>query len=171
LTNISVDRNICSEDKAVDAMLTFPLALIAPAATLAVISLGGGLYEFLVVDPFWPRRPDLIQPTRGGVSRRRFWIPAHVAFELSLIASLVAAWGQPAVRSPLLVALASHAVMRLWSAFDFIPKALAFERADPSTITEAAARRWSRRSLGRLPLDLVTCGAMLTAVVVTARLS
>jgi hypothetical protein len=152
-------------------ILSVPLTLIALAAALAVISLGGGLYEFLVVDPFWPRRPDLIQPARGGVSRRRFWIPAHTSFELSLIASLVVAWGQPAIRFPLLIALASHVVMRLWSAFDFIPKALAFERADPSTITEADARRWSRRSLGRLPLDVVTCGAMLIAVVTAARLA
>jgi hypothetical protein len=154
-----------------DAMLSFPLVLIAPAAALAVISLGGGLYEFLVVDPFWPQRPELIQPTRGGVSRRRFWIPAHTAFEISLVASLLAAWGQPAIRSSLLLALASHATMRLWSACDFIPKALAFERADPATITEAAARRWSRRSIARLPLDLVTCGAMLMALVTTARLA
>jgi hypothetical protein len=73
------------------------------------------------------------------------------------------------VRNFLLVALASHVVMRLWSAFDFIPKALAFERADPSSVTEAAARRWSRRSRWRLPLDLVTCGAMLTALVAAAR--
>jgi hypothetical protein len=152
-------------------ILSVPLTLIALAAALAVISLGGGLYEFLVVDPFWPRRPDLIQPARGGVSRRRFWIPAHTSFELSLIASLIVAWGQPALRFPLLIALASHVVMRLWSAFDFIPKALAFERADPSTITEADARRWSRRSLGRLPLDVVTCGAMLIAVVTAARLA
>jgi hypothetical protein len=152
-------------------IVSVPLTLIALAAALAVISLGGGLYEFLVVDPFWPRRPDLIQPARGGVSRRRFWIPAHTSFELSLIASLVVAWGQPAIRFPLLIALASHVVMRLWSAFDFIPKALAFERADPSTITEADARRWSRRSLGRLPLDVVTCGAMLIAVVTAARLA
>jgi hypothetical protein len=118
---------------------------------LALTSLGGGAYEFLVVDPFWPRRPDLIQPLRGGISRRRFWIPAHTLFELSLIASLIVAWGEPAVRAPLLVASASHAAMRTWSAFDFIPKALAFERADPATVTEDAARRWSRRSLGRLP--------------------
>jgi hypothetical protein len=152
-------------------ILTVPLTLIALAAALAVISLGGGLYEFLVVDPFWPRRLDLIQPARGGVSRRRFWIPAHTSFELSLIASLVVAWGQPAICFPLLIALASHVVMRLWSAFDFIPKALAFETADPSTITEADARRWSRRSLGRLPLDVVTCGAMLIAVVTAARLA
>jgi hypothetical protein len=68
------------------------------------------------------------------------------------------------------VGLASHVIMRLWSAVDFIPKALAFERADPATIEPSAARRWSRRSLGRLPLDLMTCGAMLAALVAAARL-
>src|SRR5689334_25372755 len=145
------------------------LVLVAATAAFAVVSLGGGLYEFLVVDPFWPSRPDLIQPTRGGVSRRRFWIPAHVVFELSLIASLIAAWPQPAIRVPLLLGLASHAVMRLWSALDFIPKALAFERAEPATIAEGAARRGSRRSLGRLPLDVLTCGAMVSALVAAAR--
>jgi hypothetical protein len=143
--------------------------LVAIAAALALISLGGGAYEYLVVDRAWPRRPDLIQPSRGGVSRRRFWIPAHTAFELSLIASLVTVWNSPAVRTPLLVALATHATMRVWSAFDFIPKALAFEKADPTTIDVGAARRWSRRSLGRLPLDLVTCGAMLAALLAVAR--
>jgi hypothetical protein len=148
---------------------SWPVALLALSAALALVSLGGGLYEYLVVDPAWPRRPDVIQPGRGGVSRRRFWIPAHTAFELSLIASLVAVWSSPAARTPLLVALATHAVMRLWSAFDFIPKALAFERAEPTTIDVAAARRWSRRSLGRLPLDLVTCGAMIVALVAVAR--
>ncbi|HYY61013.1 MAG TPA: hypothetical protein VE756_06450, partial [Burkholderiales bacterium] len=106
-------------------MFDYPLLLVALATAVALASLGGGLYEFLVVDPSWPRRPDIIQPQRGGISRKRFWIPAHTAFELSLIASLVAVWASPAVRRALLVALASHVVMRLWSAFDFIPKALA----------------------------------------------
>ncbi|WEX91784.1 hypothetical protein PZN02_006108 (plasmid) [Sinorhizobium garamanticum] len=76
---------------------------------------------------------------------------------------MVIAWPQPDVRFWLLVGLVSHAVMRLWSAVDFIPKALAFERADPTEIDETAARRWSRRSLLRLPLDLLTSFAMLTA--------
>jgi hypothetical protein len=145
------------------------VVLVPVSAALALISLGGGAYEYLVVDRAWPRRPDLIQPSRGGVSRRRFWIPAHAAFELSLIASLVAVWASPTARTPLLVALATHATMRLWSAFDFIPKALAFERADPTRIDIVAARRWSRRSLARLPLDLVTCGAMMAAVLAVAR--
>jgi hypothetical protein len=145
------------------------VVLVAVSAALALISLGGGLYEYMVVDPAWPRRLDLVQPSRGGMSRRRFWIPAHTAFELSLVASLVAVWSSPTARTPLLVALATHATMRLWSAFDFIPKALAFERAEPTTIDVSAARRWSRRSLGRLPLDLVTCGAMIAALLAMAR--
>jgi hypothetical protein len=58
-----------------------------------------------------------------------------------------------AVRTPLLVAVASHAMMRIWSAFDFIPKALAFEGADAATSRKPPLRRWSRRSLGRLPLS------------------
>ena len=126
--------------------------------------LGGGLYEFLVVDPFWPRRPGIIQPTRGGISRRRFWIPAHTVFEVLLIVTLVAGWGQPDVRYALLVALVSHAVMRVWSLVDFVPKALAFEKADPAAVDVATAVRWTRRSLLRLPLDLITCAAMLVAL-------
>ena len=71
--------------------------LIALASSLALIGVGGGLYEFVVVDPVWPRRPELIQPDRGGLSRKRFWIPAHVAFELLLIASLAFALAVRAV--------------------------------------------------------------------------
>jgi hypothetical protein len=144
------------------------LYVIAIATGLALMSLGGGFYEVLVVDPAWPRRPDLIQPARGGISRRRFWIPAHVAFEIALIGALVWSWSQPSVRTPLLVALASHAAMRLWSAFDFIPKAVAFERAE--AISEATARAWANRSWLRLPLDVVTCVAALCALIAAARL-
>lgn len=146
------------------------LIAVAVAAAFALASVGGGLYEFLVIDPFWPKRPDLIQPARGGISRKRFWISIHVAFEVTLIAALVLAWSQSAVRDPLLVALTSHAVMRIWSGFDFIPKALEFEQADPASISEAKAAAWTRRSRLRFPLDLITCGTMLTAFAAAARL-
>ncbi|MDF0668476.1 MAG: hypothetical protein P0119_20700 [Nitrospira sp.] len=147
-----------------------PIVFVALAAVLAFASLGGGLYEYLVIDPFWPRRPDLVQPQRGGINRKRFWIPAHTTFELLLIVALIVVWNESTVRTPLLIALAGHAAMRIWSAFDFIPQALAFERMDPAAIEADAARSWTRRSRGRLPLDLVVCGAMLTALVSVARL-
>jgi hypothetical protein len=152
-------------------MSALPTLVVCLAASLALVSVGGGLYEFLVVDPFWPRRPELIQPARGGISRRRFWIPAHVAFELTLIGALASAWSHPEVRIWLLAALATHAVMRIWSVFDFIPKALAFERMDPANVAERLARRWAGRSLWRLPLDLATCAALLVAFAAAVRLA
>lgn len=151
-------------------MLSTSLVVVALAVVLALVALGGGAYEFLVVDPSWPRRPDIIQPDRGGISRRRFWIPAHGAFELCLFIALAITWSAPSIRAPLLIALGSHAVMRIWSFIDFIPKAAAFERAEPASIEARAAQRWVRRSVGRLPLDLVTCGALLIAFVSAARL-
>jgi hypothetical protein len=117
-------------------MTSIALHATALATALALVGLGGGLYEFSVVDAVWPRRPDIIQPGRGGVLRRRFWIPAHVAFELALVVSLVAAWSRPEVRTWLLVAVGSHAAMRVWSTFYFIPKALAFEKADTAGFDE-----------------------------------
>lgn len=149
-------------------MWTPTLVLLAVTTLMAGVSLGGGIYEYLVVDPFWPKRPGIIQPIHGGISRRRFWIPAHSVFEVLLIVALIVTWGRPEVRIPLLVVLASHVVMRVWSLIDFVPKAVAFEAADPATVDPAAATRWTRRSLARLPLDLVTCGAALTALVAAA---
>jgi hypothetical protein len=142
---------------------TVPLVLIAITTLAACVTLGGGLYEFLVVDPAWPKRPGIIQPRNGGVSRARFWVPAHTVFEVLLIVTLVVAWGDADARIALLVALVSQAVMRVWSLADFVPKAVAFEKADPATVDEAAAVRWTRLSLLRLPLD-VTCAAMLAAL-------
>lgn len=149
-------------------MWTPTLVLIAITTLAAGISLGGGIYEFLVVDPFWPKRPGIIQPAHGGISRRRFWIPAHAVFEVLLIVALIVGWTDAALRTALLVALASHAAMRVWSFVDFIPKATAFERADPAVVDREAAVRWTRRSLLRMPLDVITCGAMLAALVSAA---
>lgn len=145
-------------------MWTPTLVLIAATTLVACLLLGGGLYETVVVDPAWPKRPGIIQAHNGGVSRRRFWIPAHTLFEVLLVVALIASWQHADVRVALLVALVSHAVMRVWSFVDFVPKAVEFEKADPASVDEAAAVAWTRRSLLQLPLDLVTCVAMLWAL-------
>jgi hypothetical protein len=81
-----------------------------------------------------------------------------------LIVTLITAWGDADTRIALLVALVSHVVMRVWSLVDFVPKAVAFEKADPAAVDEVAAKSWTRRSLLRLPLDVITCVAMLIAL-------
>jgi hypothetical protein len=143
--------------------MTFPLdgLLVAAAIVLSAV-LGGGMYENLVIDPSWPKRPDLIQPKRGGVRRGRFWLPAHLLFEVLLLSSLAVSWKLPAVRVWLLATTGIHIVTRLWSAFDFIPKALAFEKAD--VVDEALAKRWTFRSKFRLPLELVTLALLMNAL-------
>ncbi len=146
------------------AVGTPTLVLIAVTTLAACISLGGAVYEAVVVDPYWPKRPGIVQSHNGGISRVRFWLPVHTLFEVLLVVTLVLTWGDATVGTALLVALLSHAVMRIWSAFDLLPKAAAFERKDPADVDEAAAVRWTRRSLLRLPLSLVTCGAMLAAL-------
>ncbi len=149
-------------------MWTPTLVLIALTTLASCISLGGGVYEHLVVDPYWPKRPGIIQPVHGGMSRRRFWIPAHTAFEVLLVATLVVGWGNVDLRTALLVALVSHSAMRVWSLVDLIPKAVEFEKTDPAVVDEAAAVGWTRRSLLRMPLDVVACAAMLVALVSAA---
>lgn len=145
-------------------MSTPTLILLAATTLAACICLGAALYEVLVVDPYWPRRPGLIQSRNGGIARVRFWLPAPVVFEVLLILTLILTWGDSAIGTALLVALVSHAAMRLWALFDLIPRAAEFERTDPADVDEAAAVRWTRRNLLRVPLLLVTSGAMLTAL-------
>jgi hypothetical protein len=133
----------------------------ALTALLANIGLGGGIFEHSVVDRAWPRKPEIVQPRKGGIWRAGFWIPAHTAFELVLLVTLYLSWANESARKALLLALAAHVTLRLWSAFDMIPKAIAFEKAE--TIDEAAARDWTKRSLMRFPLALLTSLAALTA--------
>lgn len=135
---------------------------LTTATALSLMLVGGGLYEFLVVNPYWPQRPDLIQPVRGGINRKRFWIPTHAGFELLLAVALYESWHDPSPRTWLIIGLATHVSMRIWSALDFIPKALFFERADK--VNESAAKRWNRRSMLRFPLDLATSFSLLTAL-------
>ena len=135
--------------------------LVAAVSTLSAV-LGGGVYEYLVIDPSWPTHPNLIQPKRGGIRRGRFWLPAHLLFEVIVLCSLAVSWKLPVVRVWLLAAIGIHISTRLWSAFDFIPKAIAFEKAD--VIDEKLARRWTFKSKFRLPLELLTLTLLINAL-------
>ncbi|MGE2714071.1 hypothetical protein ACQI4L_08440 [Mycolicibacterium litorale] len=140
-------------------MPTPTLVLLAATALSAGVLFGGALYESLAVDPFWPKRPGIVQAHHGGIARRRFWWPAYAVVEVLLVVSLIAAWAHPAARTALLVAVGSHAVARAWSLADRPP-----DGADPAGVDAAAAAAWTRRSLLRLPLDLIACVALLIAL-------
>ena len=107
------------------------IAVVTTFAALILVagSLGGGVYETALIDRLWPDNPALVQPSRGGINRKRFWMPAHFAFEALLGAALWSAWTRPDARRWLLAALVAHVAMRAWSFAYFIPRAIAFEKA------------------------------------------
>ena len=90
--------------------------LLAPlcALVLGAIGLGGGVYETLVIDPIWPDNPAIIRGGQGGISRARFWAPAHSLYELALLVSLWMVWGVAAARWWTIAALAIHLAARTY---------------------------------------------------------
>lgn len=140
------------------------------AMTLGAVGLGGGLYETLLVDSVWPRNPALIQPTRGGLNRARFWGPVHALFEIALLASAWTAWGEGSARPWMVAALCSHFAARIWSFAYFIPRALRFEKmGDLSEDQVRLAWRWIRLSRLRPVIEVASILSLGEAVLVLGR--
>ena len=134
------------------------------ALVLGTIGLGGGIYETLLVDRVWPDNLAIIQPRRGGLDRKRFWIPIHTLYEIALLVAVWESWNTYA-RSWIVAALAAHFAARVWSFAYFIPKALRFEELSELTELQVhLARRWTRLSPCRLILEAVSIFALATAI-------
>jgi hypothetical protein len=136
-----------------------PLAELAllSAIVLGSIGLGGGLYETLLVDPKWPSRPAIVQPSRGGINRGHFWGLIHTLYELALVAATWLVWSDSRVRWWIVSALIIHLATRAWSFAYFIPKALWFEKVgDLTEDQQRLARAWTRLSRCRPVLQFVS---------------
>ncbi len=113
-------------------------------------SIGGGLYEHIVLTPLWSKSPPssfaIIQPGTG-VPLQRFWIPVHAAITIFILSSLFLTWNDGMVSRLLLIALGSYVVMRVWT-------------------PELSARvaRWTYWTWFREPLDVVSFGCSLLAL-------
>ncbi len=134
-------------------------------------SIGGGLYEHIVLTPLWSASPPtsfaVIQP-RSGVPLQRFWIPVHAAITVLVVLALAVTWRYAEVRRLLLIGLGSYVVMRVWSGVYFIREMLAFQKvpldAPPSAELSARVARWTFWSWFREPLDLIAFVSFLLAV-------
>lgn len=126
-------------------------------------AIGGGIYESNIVNPLWRKSPPasfaIIQPGTG-VPFQRFWIPVHAAITVFVLAALILTWRDLPVRKLLLIGLASYVVMRVWSAFYFIPEMLSFQKvaldSAPSAELSARVSRWTFLTWFREPLDIIS---------------
>lgn len=147
--------------------MTSPLVILAPlsAVILGAIMLGGGVYETLLVDRVWPDNPAVIQPGRGGLDRKLFWMPAHALYELALFVTLWMVWSVTAARWWTVAALIVHFAARAWSMIYFIPRALRFEKLGNLTEEQRHdARRWISLSRCRPVLEAVSIVALCVAI-------
>jgi hypothetical protein len=134
-------------------------------------SVGGGLYEHIVLTPIWSASPpssfSIIQ--RGtGVPLQRFWIPVHAAISIFIFLTLLLTWNDVTVRRLVVIALASYIIMRVWSALFFIREMLAFQKisldAAPSAELSARVARWTFWTWFREPLDVISFVCSLLAL-------
>lgn len=135
------------------------------ALVFGAIGLGGGVYEALLVDRVWPKNLAIIQPQRGGLDRKRFWIPVHTLYEFALLVSVWTSWNNTDARYWIIVALVAHFVSRAWSFAYFIPKALRFEKLTELNDSDAQlARRWTHLSWRRGVLEAVSVISLCVAI-------
>jgi hypothetical protein len=135
------------------------------ALVFGAIGLGGGIYETVIVDRVWPDNLAIIQPQRGGLDRKRFWIPIHTLYEVALLASAWTSWSNTDARYWIVVALVAHFASRAWSFAYFIPKALRFEKLTELDDSEAQlARRWTHLSWRRGILEAVSIISLSVAI-------
>ena len=144
-----------------------PFVVLAPlsAVVLGAIMLGGGIYETLLIDQVWPGNPAVIQPRRGGIDRKLFWMPAHTLFELALFLTLWMVWNVTDARWWTVAALVVHFGARAWSIAYFIPGALRFEKLDDLTEEQRHdALTWTRLSRFRPVLEAASIVALCAAI-------
>jgi hypothetical protein len=135
------------------------------ALIFGAVGLGGGIYETLLVDRVWPDNLAIIQPTRGGLDRKRFWIPIHTLYEVALLVSAWTSWNNTFARFWIVVALAVHFASRAWSFAYFIPKALRFEKLSELNESEIRlARQWTRLSWRRGVLEAISIVSLGAAI-------
>lgn len=140
-------------------MITLLIALV-----LGAIGLGGGIYETLLVDRVWPNNLAIIQPRRGGLDRKRFWIPVHTLYEIALLVGVWELWNTD-VRSWMIAGLVAHFTSRVWSFGYFIPRALRFEQlSELDELQVHLARQWTRLSPCRVILEAASIIALGAAI-------
>ena len=117
--------------------------------------------------PVLAQAPGIIQSRNGGVSRARFWIPAHVAFEVLLVVSLIAAWnharsagGAAASRSSATLRCGcgrlSTSSQRHWRSRRPTPRGLTRPPRSGGPVAACCGCPWT----------VLTCSAMLAALAV-----
>ncbi|EFA77411.1 ankyrin repeat-containing protein [Heterostelium album PN500] len=118
---------------------------------------GGRLYEVLMVDSKWNKKPSLIQPKAGGIEKNNIITKCGtVLLEVTVIYSLYLYQNHRDVLIPLTISAVSHCIERLFELLYLTPKLTEIEKLPEAAVTESIANKYIKRSKLRIPLSIIT---------------
>jgi hypothetical protein len=153
------------------------LLWLAVTGGLYLLMNGAQIFETAVIVPVWTGAPPTSLGMFQGEHRldfKVFWIVAHSLHEITFILALVFCWKIPAVRSWLLVLLALHVAVRVWTIAYFAPTIMEFQRmpqapiVDPDLVRKAT--HWRNLNYLRVGIFLAINAALLPLIARVARM-
>ena len=134
-------------DKSMTIYEVFAQILFCITILLIGISVGGNVYEILVIDPLWSASPPesvrtFFQGTSFAKAMQKFWLSKLAKYSLFfLIATVVLGWAVPARRLWLILALCSTAATYVLTLrYIFRKKVALFAKAGNGMTSEAIVR-------------------------------
>ena len=154
-------------------------AMVALVVTTALYFLmnGAQVFETALIVPAWTAAPPSSLGMFQGPFRldfKVFWIVLHSLHEITFIVALVLCWRIPDVRNWLLVLLAAHIAVRVWTLLYFAPTIIAFQGMPYSstvdeTLVEKAAR-WRNLNYLRVGIFMAVNVGLLPLIFRVARM-
>jgi hypothetical protein len=140
---------------------------------LVAISVGGNVYEMLVLDPIWSASPpdsvrQFFKGTPFARAMQKFWLSKLAKYSLFvLLGAVIAGWGEPARRVWLAAALAATAAQyALTIPYIFPRKKMLFRAGDdiPAEAICRATRQFIAANRVRLLFKLVEFFCLIRAL-------
>lgn len=104
--------------------------------TLAYFLMNGAqIFETAVVVPQWTASPPESFQMLRNLDLKNFWIVMHSIHEITFILAVIFCWRLDPVRNWLLILLAAHFAVRVWTLMYFAPNIIGFQKMTDTVTT------------------------------------
>ena len=108
---------------------------------------GTQIFETVVLVPKWTASPPntfQLLADKNGLSLKTFWIVFHSLHEITFMLAIIFCWKLDPIRNGLLILLAIHFLVRVWTLAYFAPNIIDFQKmADTSNMGKDLVSRAS----------------------------
>ena len=159
-------------DTPTPAYLRRALVWLGVTTSLYLLMNGAQIFETLLVVPSWTAAPPASLGMFQGDYRldfKAFWIAFHSVHEIAFILALVVCWRLRSIRRWLLILVAVHFAVRVWTVAYFAPTIIEFQglaassEIDPDLVHRAS--QWRALNLLRVAVFLAVNLALFAPLI------